>query len=114
MNYEQEVENDIIRGDTWDGIEFTITKAGTDYNGAIVKIQYRAFPDGPIFLSQVVVPTISTFNQIVFRVALTAAESALFNSKKVYADTEITTYYGDRRTPILLKFNVIKDITISE
>lgn len=112
MSYESEQSVDIIRGDTWDGIEFTVIKAGVDYNGAFVKVQYRAFPDGPVFLEQDIAPSLATFNQIIFRVSLTAAQSSLFNSKKVYADTQITTYYGDNRTPILIKFNVTKDITV--
>lgn len=112
MKYEVEESVDIIRGDTWDGIEYTVTRPGIDYGYAVIRANFKAYPDGPNFLSKEITPSYTSNGQIIFTISLSKDETALFNGSKVYSDIEITTVDGDRRTPILIKFSIIKDITV--
>lgn len=109
MPYELIIEQKILRGDTWDGINFVITKPGTDYTTATVKAQFRNAPDENVILSKTITPNSAGMNTIDFDITLTAEETKSFKSH-VQTDIEITVN-DDVRTPILIKFTVTKDIT---
>jgi len=110
--YELEITNEqILRGDTWKGIEFTVNTAGVDYTGATIKTQFRETPDDTPLLTKAIMPTVAVVGQIVFTVALTAAETKLLDKKNIQTDTQITTVAGDVITPVLIKFSIQKDTT---
>jgi hypothetical protein len=108
--YQLTLTENIIRGDTWDGIEFTIVKGGTNYTGAQIKVQFRRQVDATVYVDKTITPTTAINGQIIFTVALNAAEAALLNSDCV-ADIQITTADAKVETSILININLTKDVT---
>jgi len=110
MEYEKKLIEKIIRGDTWDGYEFTLTRAGIDYAGATIRATFKNKIDGKVFFTKTITPTATGSGTITFTFSLTAAETADLKDV-VYTDIEITTSV-DVRTPISFMFTVINDITV--
>ncbi len=110
MNYETELEQDLIQGNNWEGMTFTVTNSEIDYTEATIRAQFRESIGGDIFLTKEITPEITSSNEINFTFDLTAAESKLLESPKVYTDIEITTP-TTRKTPILITFTMISPIT---
>jgi len=108
--YETELTETILQGDTWEGIEFTINKPGTNYAGATIKTQYRETPEGVPVLTKDITPSVAIDGQLIFTVSLTAAETKSITTSKLQTDLQITVG-AVVRTPILIKFKVIKTIT---
>jgi hypothetical protein len=107
--YQLTLNENIIRGDTWDGIEFTINKPSIDYTGATIRVHVRRQVDSAILIEKSIAPTTAINGQVVFTFALTNTETALLNSNGV-ADIEITAN-GKVETSILIQFTVTKDVT---
>jgi len=112
-HYEFQTEVTVIRGDTWQGIRFTVSRAGADYTTATVKWQLRAAADGTVLISKNITPESAAEGQIVFRVDLTSVETTKLNQSVVQSDVQITIPGDDDdvRTPIAIKLLVPKDIT---
>lgn len=115
--YDYQREVPIIRGDRWQGIRFTVSRADDpDYSDATVKWQLRRAADGTILLSKNIDPEEANGTHIIFVVSLTAAETRALNDTVIQSDVQITIPGGsdeddDVRTPIYLKFRLTKDIT---
>lgn len=111
MDYEEIISHTIIRGDTWNGINFTINKQGIDYTDADVIAHFKNVVDGKLIVQKTIVPTSGVLGTIVFDLALTAAETALFNTDCAVVDIQITTDDDGVKTPILINLRIVKDVT---
>lgn len=114
--YEKAYEIDLIRGDTWQGLRFTVTREGAVYTDATVKAQLRIVPDGDIVLTKNITPESAEGDTITFVLSFTSQETRTFSSPILQCDVQITIPGGsdeadDVRTPIALKFRVTKDVT---
>lgn len=114
--YEKAYVVDLIRGDTWSGLKFTVSRVDAVYNEATVKWQIRNAPDGDIVLTKNIMPESQEGDTIVFTCSLTSEETRLFNNAVLQSDVQISIPGGsdeadDVRTPIAIKFRVTKDLT---
>lgn len=111
MDYEVKVNEPIIRGDTWHGLTFTVNKAGIDYTNATVRIHYKTAVDGKVLFQKDVTPDSAGLQTIIITASLTSAETSLFITECAVADIEITSVDDGTKTPILITFRIIKDVT---
>lgn len=107
--YEVEYEEAILRGDSWDGYEFIITR-DVDYTGSTIKAEIRTKEDGQILVSKDITPVVATNGLIQFNFTMTAEETSALRAGNCRADIQITKG-GEIKTPILFKFNVKLDTT---
>ena len=103
----------LIRGDAWDGDNYTITKAGFDFTGTTVKVQVRDKADGTIYATLTPTPAFPSTGTMTFSVNFTGAQTATFPTQILVADVQVyraSPLYGPY-TLYNYKFDVKPDIT---